>query len=145
MSNKVQASRTRGRVMVEGPLRVGSDVLLSGNTMRGDVVLVKRVALSADGAYTFRLPASNIIDARAQIITAPGTAATVRIGNGTDIDYYGTVSFDAVTAVGATLSAASLLAVASGATITVDVTTVGTAGAQVGSLYVTYVQTGTPD
>lgn len=152
MANNVRASRTRGKVMIEGPLRVGSDVLLSGNAMRGDVQLVKRIPISADGSYTFRLPASNIVDILLRTNASPLLTVTsgaesldVRIGTTTQDTNVSNITVSAGGTFTATLSAPNTEGVVSGQTFFVDVTTVATANNLTAALYVRYQQIGSAD
>lgn len=128
-----------------GPLKVGPAVGERSGDSRGDVVLARRVSVSADGAYVVSaMPACNIIEIIANVETAWAAAttaqSTIRVGNA-DPDFYGAVNVSAVGRYPVTPSAVNLLGVTADVNITVDVTTVGTAGLGTGSVWIKYVQT----
>ena len=126
-----------------GPVHVGRYDPTPANDTRNPLPIVKRLPVSADGAYPFTLPACDIINAWINTETAwegsAGTTTTLRFGTSADNDLYGSLVLSAAGSRFLTLSAASLLALSSGRVL-VDVTTVGTAGVGLGSFYVQYLQ-----
>jgi len=133
-------NRFRGPVQTGGP-DTGSPTL---NTF-GTLVACRRVSTSADGVYAVSpLPALDIIrmwhNTEVAWEGSAGCTTTLRFGTSADNDLYGSVVLSAVATRELTPSAISLLALASGTQMIVDVTTVGTAGVGVGSFYVQYLQ-----
>lgn len=134
----------------KGPVITGTPYLgpiVSGNNPGTQAILpaVRRISVSADGVYTVSpLPPCDIIRMWINTETAwegsAGTTTTLRFGTSADNDLFGSVVLSGVATRDLTPSAVSLIGLASGQQMIVDVTTVGTAGVGDGSFYVMYMQ-----
>jgi len=130
----------------KGPIQTGGpDTGAPTQSTYSTLPAVRRVSTTADGVYAVSpLPGCDII--RVWHLTevawegSAGCTTTLRFGTSADNDLFGSVVLSAVATRDLTLSAVSLLALASGQQMIVDVTTVGTAGVGSGSFYVMYMQ-----
>ena len=134
------ATRFRGPVRTGTPDR-GATSLNTLDTLPA----IRRRSVSADGVYAVGpLPPCDIVEMWINTEVAwegsAGCTTTIRVGTSADNDLFGSVVLSAAGQKWLTLSAVSLLALASGQQIIADVTTVGTAGVGVGSFYVEYLQ-----
>lgn len=130
----------------KGPVRTGTPDRGAPSLNTIDTLpAVRRVSISGDAVYAVGpLPPCDIIRMWVNTETAwegsAGTTSTLRIGTSGDNTRFGSIVLSAAGSRDLTVSAANLLALASGQQIIADVTTVGTAGVGVGSFYVQYLQ-----
>lgn len=130
----------------KGPVRTGTpDRGASSLNTLDTLPAARKVSVSADGVYPVSpIPACDIIRMWVNTEVAwegsAGCTTTLRVGTSADNDLFGSVVLSAVAMRDVNISGVSLLALASGDQIIVDVTTVGTAGVGQGSFYVMYLQ-----
>ena len=129
----------------KGPVITGTPDDGTGVNTLDTLPAVRRVSVSADGAYTVSpIPPCDIVRMWVNTETAwegsAGCTTTLRVGTSSDNVFFGSVVLSAVATRDVVISGASLLALGSGQQIIVDVTTVGTAGVGAGSFYVQYLQ-----
>lgn len=128
----------------KGPVRTGHNTGAPSTSTLSTLPAVRRISVSADGVYAVgAIPACDIVRMWINTFTAwegsAGCTTTIRAGTSADNDLYGSVVLSAVGSRDLALSAASL-GLASGVSMIIDVTTVGTAGVGVGSFFVEYLQ-----
>lgn len=128
-----------------GPIIVGRDDG-TANPALGYVEVTQRVSVSAKGpSVAVNVPACHLvgftyIQHAAQV---DSSAASVRFGTSADQTQYGSVSVSAVgTYYVTSTSGAAMQALGSGATVVVDVTSLGSAGASTGQAFIRYMPTG---
>jgi hypothetical protein len=128
----------------KGPVRTGQDTGAPSTTTLSTLPAIRRISVSADGVYAAGgIPACDIVRMWISTFTAwegsAGCTTTIRVGTSADNDLYGSVVLSAVGTRDLNLSAAAI-GLASGVTMIVDVTTVGTAGVGLGAFFVEYLQ-----
>ena len=128
----------------KGPVRTGQDTGAPSTTTLSTLPAIRKISVSADGVYSAGgIPACDIVRVWINTFTAwegsAGCTTTIRVGTSADNDLYGSVVLSAVGTRDLNLSAAAI-GLASGVTMIVDVTTVGTAGVGLGAFFVEYLQ-----